>query len=273
MPKDSIEYGPLLVAEDECEKGDRHHQDHHAIPAKKKDAFPSRRTLSFIVIGETIVLLLGLFLSFDNNYKVDKHLPGRKQLFSPAQDVIEYEVKTFHVGFEGDMTVYQGEPSKELDEAWEDLYNFGISRIPKSQAAQLANKTSAIPDDPGYYIVELDVFHQLHCLNMIRKALNPLGYPDMSLTNPDPQEAKDNKEHISHCIDSIRQSLMCAGDVSTIVWQWAEPLKKAIVRGDVAHTCRNFEKIREWGKESTMRTLHDDTKKIEDGIVIPIIHN
>ena len=36
--------------------------------------------------------------------------------------------------------------------------------IPHEQAAQLPVKTAAIPEEPGYYVVGLDVFHQLHCL-------------------------------------------------------------------------------------------------------------
>lgn len=39
-----------------------------------------------------------------------------------------------------------------------------MNRIPKSQAALLPNKTAPIPGDDGYYIITLDVFHQLHCL-------------------------------------------------------------------------------------------------------------
>ena len=33
-----------------------------------------------------------------------------------------------------------------------------------SEAAQLANRTVPITDDPGHYVVTLEVFHQLHCL-------------------------------------------------------------------------------------------------------------
>jgi Mycotoxin biosynthesis protein UstYa len=54
----------------------------------------------------------------------------------------------------------------------------GISRINGVDAAQLPNFTTAIPNMLDSYVVELDVFHQLHCLNAIRKTLFPLRYPD-----------------------------------------------------------------------------------------------
>ena len=40
----------------------------------------------------------------------------------------------------------------------------GISRIPRSQAARLPNRTEDIPGDEGNFIIELDVFHEIHCL-------------------------------------------------------------------------------------------------------------
>ena len=40
----------------------------------------------------------------------------------------------------------------------------GISKIHESDARQLNNQTVPIPGEPEYYIIGLDVFHQLHCL-------------------------------------------------------------------------------------------------------------
>jgi len=37
--------------------------------------------------------------------------------------------------------------------------------IPEEQARKLANRTVIFPNDPQRrYVIELDVFHQLHCL-------------------------------------------------------------------------------------------------------------
>ncbi|KAJ6551767.1 hypothetical protein B0H19DRAFT_1264401 [Mycena capillaripes] len=212
---------------------------------------PSRRILLIIMAVETL-LLFWLIL----------RPAGPKNswpalVYSPAQDAVEYGVTTYAIG--GDKR-FHIPPSPALDKAWNDLYNFGISQIPKSQAALLPNKTHPIPGDEANYIVELDVFHNLHCLNMIRKGLHSDYYADAM-----------EIDHLDHCIDWIRQALMCAGDTSVVVWQWDPKQNKTTFQGDVAHTCRNFDKLRDWGKSHMIRTHYDTSVRIEDDIAIPII--
>ncbi|KAJ6629331.1 hypothetical protein B0H10DRAFT_1939740 [Mycena sp. CBHHK59/15] len=218
-----------------------------------RDKWPSRRALFFVIVAQMIGLIWMAF-----TVAMLRNTPG---LLSSI-DVVEYGVTTYAIG--GDKQ-FHIPPSPVLDEAWNDLYNFGISQIPKIQAALLPNKTHPIPGDEGNYIVELDVFHNLHCLNMIRKALNFEYYTEM-----DPRVVETN-DHLNHCVDWLRQSLMCAGDTSVVVWQWDEAQKKTTFQGDVAHTCRNFEKLREWGKSHMIRTTYNSSVRIEDDIVIPII--
>lgn len=64
----------------------------------------------------------------------------------------------------GRISITVGAPLADLLQEADDSETVGISRIPRSFAAQLINKTVPIPDDPGYYAVGLKVFHQLHCL-------------------------------------------------------------------------------------------------------------
>lgn len=40
----------------------------------------------------------------------------------------------------------------------------GIIEVPRSEAAKLVNTTMPVPEDPTQYVVELDFFHELHCL-------------------------------------------------------------------------------------------------------------
>ncbi|KAK3322987.1 hypothetical protein B0H66DRAFT_621021 [Apodospora peruviana] len=169
--------------------------------------------------------------------------------YSPAQDMLEYETRTFQLGLGTDLTEYQGRPSPELDR--QDHQQVGISLIPRSMAAQLPNKTVIFPHDKQRrYIIELDVFHQLHCLNMIRKALHPEYYkPHAAGPNPGDEDELLGPEHIDHCGDAMRQSLMCNSDVRVLVWTWNKEKQRNIEVGQIAHTRRRFDKIQAWARE------------------------
>ena len=44
-----------------------------------------------------------------------------------------------------------------------------ISAISSDEASHLLNETRAAPKAPDLYLIQLQVFHDLHCLNLIRK--------------------------------------------------------------------------------------------------------
>ncbi|KAJ3552825.1 hypothetical protein NM688_g3949 [Phlebia brevispora] len=170
-------------------------------------------------------------------------------VYSPAQDAVEYEARQWTAGLQV-PSIYQGKPSTEVDKAWEDLYNdFGISQVPQSQASLLPGAPASLNGNPEYYIVQLTVFHQMHCLNTIRKALAPEYYIDPvtgKLGNLGPGQLR---AHLSHCVDSLRQGIMCAGDISPIVWHRNTPNESAIIELEVPHTCRKYDKLVGWAKE------------------------
>ena len=80
--------------------------------------------------------------------------------------------------------------------------------------------------------------------NKVRKALHPEYY--------DKENLRLDKGHWDHCIESIRQSLVCSADVSPLVWQWVDRVQEVRLAGNIIHTCRNFEKIRRWALERTL---------------------
>ncbi|KAI5865341.1 hypothetical protein GGS23DRAFT_594879 [Durotheca rogersii] len=55
------------------------------------------------------------------------------------------------------------------------------------------------------YFASVDVFHQLHCLDLIRKYIFRNHYPDF-MAFQDSEYAIFN--HVDHCIDIIRQKIM-----------------------------------------------------------------
>jgi len=93
---------------------------------------------------------------------------------------------------------------------------------------------------------------------MLRQVAHPKHYPDFHLP----------MSHIRHCIGALRQSLMCAADISTIAWQWSEKDKTAMQRDDILHSCRDFEKIQAWAKENYGNEQQDFDVYIESDLKV-----
>ncbi|KAL5340873.1 hypothetical protein BJX70DRAFT_396256 [Aspergillus crustosus] len=153
-------------------------------------------------------------------------------------------------------------PSEAYDEAWEDLYHCRPSfqgSLSGSDAAKLPNHTLSLASEPGQYVVELDVFHQLHCLHHLHKtARTPTPTPTAHLNTSDPATISRFWAHLDHCSESLRQSLMCSSDVSTITWVWSDEVKRWQADGRSVHTCRDFGKIQEWAFGRSVGDLEVD---------------
>ncbi|KZS87708.1 hypothetical protein SISNIDRAFT_535241 [Sistotremastrum niveocremeum HHB9708] len=176
--------------------------------------------------------------------------PGIQTLYSPAQGSFENEIRVFSHALS--RSIFYGPPTDETDQAWQALLQNGVSRIPRHQAALLPNRTEQIPGDEDHYVVALDVFHQLHCLNVIRKALSPQRYQPPNNVLIDTGDGLIAFDHVDHCVNSIRESLMCNADISVNVWQWDAKRKRSIPRLDVLHTCKNWEGIAGWAHENNL---------------------
>jgi hypothetical protein len=80
-----------------------------------------------------------------------------------------------------------------------------------------------------------------HLQNQIRKRLY--------VTEVDEEDLLTNTEHVEHCIDALRQSLMCSADITPLPWMWVEEDQQAKVFAEVLHQCRDFSLIQKWGME------------------------
>ncbi|KAI9046410.1 hypothetical protein LZ554_009585 [Drepanopeziza brunnea f. sp. 'monogermtubi'] len=150
----------------------------------------------FVILVSVVlnVLLLGKVM-------FSKHARDRILTYSPALPALSYERVVFSSGFGIETSAFQGQPSEANNKLWTDLYDFGITRISADEARPMDNKTLPIPGPEGGYVVQLTVFHQLHCLNLIRKGI----YGAVDMTNKDDVLGI---EHLDHCVDILRQSIM-----------------------------------------------------------------
>ncbi|KAL2075217.1 hypothetical protein VTL71DRAFT_159 [Oculimacula yallundae] len=136
---------------------------------------------------------------------------------------------------------YAGPPSREIDIAWGRLLKGQVLTFSGDEAESLKDMTVA--NAKAEYHVVMDWAHQLHCLNKLRKALYPEYY------NPSDVETPVNRVvHLDHCINYLRQSIMCKADMTPIPFRLNNATRSLLPDFENVHTCRNFDKVREWGE-------------------------
>ncbi|MCJ1420489.1 hypothetical protein MMC32_006846 [Xylographa parallela] len=215
-----------------------------------------------------IYLLFGLFFAVNALWTLllisksfeqsDCHGGGPDLIYSPARDIISYEVVTTHSEIDS-MNAFKGLPRPELDQAWNEAYLYcdglplsfcggyladmleGPNIVVSSEDLKDINRTSIELADGSGYLGTLSVFHQIHCLDYIRKYIFREDYPSL--------EAPERRwQHVDHCFDEIRLSLMCHGDIALTTWSWNATEATPYANFNVKHECRNWDSILAWTK-------------------------
>ncbi|EFQ24893.1 uncharacterized protein GLRG_00037, partial [Colletotrichum graminicola M1.001] len=117
------------------------------------------------------------------------------------------------------------------------------------------------------YVGVIEVFHQLHCINVLRQYAWKDSYPEGLL----PTLLKYNspevaRQHADHCIETLRQAVTCNSDVTPFLIYQKEPSPGG-GRGldedfGAFHKCRRFDKLLDWVNENgvvvTWSNIQDD---------------
>ncbi|KAK0625001.1 hypothetical protein B0T17DRAFT_492635 [Bombardia bombarda] len=180
---------------------------------------------------------------------------------APASYLLSYQTKPLY--FDEDPK-FAGLP-EDVDEAWEQLLEPINIRASKEEIEQSRSK---LTDDivrvvDGDYVAVLSVHHELHCLDALRRRI----FPEYYNKNQTAQEAEYEIYHLSksHCVDTIRRSLMCKADVAMYTAYWigdhtAIPSKE--LRSNSDTVCVDWEAIDGWARQ---RLLPKDKYKVRPG--------
>ena len=63
---------------------------------------------------------------------------------------------------------------------------------------------------------------------------------------------------VAHCLDILRQQLMCQVDIGVLGQVWVHPTDpEPFVDFHTVHKCRDFEAIRKWAEERQLPPIED----------------
>ncbi|KAI8627966.1 hypothetical protein F5Y19DRAFT_160058 [Xylariaceae sp. FL1651] len=229
---------------------------HHSFYSCDYHSMLSNRKLrvGFVILA-SILLLLSFASGATIAYLLYRSPPDPSlQLYSPVNHLVEYVPRKFQRGRGEDKTPYQGWPSDEIDRQWEESYSAGmLSVIDAKTAGLLPENTERLPLEgrEGEYIITLDVFHQMHCLDIIRMSLYRDRY-DKHFYFPNGTVDHCKWLHVDHCLDQVRQALICNADVSVVYFAWSDIVQGLCPHVENKHTCRNYDKILDWAKDRTI---------------------
>ncbi|TWU74018.1 hypothetical protein ED733_000992 [Metarhizium rileyi] len=172
---------------------------------------------------------------------LDAECAAHTTQWSPVlKDVhVKYEPQLFNGTFMRE-SIYRQEGSPEVDKAWEDLgvdYRAGIISYEDGLASGLK---------PSF--VQRAAKYGGGFLNLLRKSLyfNYDHYKQLG------DHEFINKEvilrpHITHCLDAVRQVLMCNVDTGVLGQVWAGSERPfPFPDFNTNHKCKNYDEIRVW---------------------------
>lgn len=142
------------------------------------------------------------------------------------------------------------QPGPEVDEAWEKYEIIRSHVLTKDEVIKLGKDPSIVAKfDNDYwgfggdaYMAQMDIFHQIHCLNMLRKA----AFQDYQPNYEPEARSKMYWIHLHHCVDISLQNIMCTGTTDLLTLNWMEEYSRPWPDFSVYHQCRDFDTLEEW---------------------------
>ncbi|KAH6712421.1 hypothetical protein BKA61DRAFT_485707, partial [Leptodontidium sp. MPI-SDFR-AT-0119] len=166
-------------------------------------------------------------------------------LTAPAQEAVSREAKVLSVKINQTSNIFNAEPSLEVDDAWSSLFRYANIRVTKDEIKRTGRPSIELSDGSGDYFGTLDVYHQLHCLKYIRQYVHQDYYTVRDTNVP-------VKDHVNHCIEMLRQVVMCKVDTALMTYEWLPDFPGPWPNFGIQHECVNWEKIDNWSKERSI---------------------
>ncbi|KAI1124452.1 hypothetical protein F5Y10DRAFT_249326 [Nemania abortiva] len=182
------------------------------------------RLRSIIYFGAVILIWL-ITLGLSYLFGVSREHLGPPAVYKPTGDL------HYYMHFNGSFAQGSG---PESDDLWDSLFPEKLGFVKHPEVA---------PDVAG-----IAVFHQLHCLNMLRIAFfaSTDGTLEEMASHDHDANHRASLHHIRHCFEYLRQSLMCLSDANLENMNYTT---QGVSGWQTERTCRNFEGLRSWANE------------------------
>jgi hypothetical protein len=119
-------------------------------------------------------------------------------------------------------------PDPKVNDAWEELdsiLTFPISADDVRKLGKDPELAVKYPEEyglgPDAYVAQLDVFHQIHCLNLLRH----LAWAEYGRNESHGKKPYSDLHfiHVSHCTEILMQNILCTANTDVITFNVSIP--------------------------------------------------
>ncbi|KAI1407128.1 hypothetical protein F5Y13DRAFT_175597 [Hypoxylon sp. FL1857] len=135
-----------------------------------------------------------------------------------------------------EISPFAGPPSPSVDKAWHELLEQTTLRA-SADELKLSNQTSVELPEGGGYMVWLGVFHQLHCIKMLRQ----WNYREHYHPNVTEKDRPHWDIHADHCLDVLRSAAKCHADTTLTTFGWLDQPKPMLNTRPIEHKCMDWD--------------------------------
>lgn len=176
--------------------------------------------------------------------------------WSPAISSVTYDAVKYNITTQDNPYVGKG---PDVDRAWRAIsYDTGDQWLSTHDMAKLEMPlTSLQVEHPSTgeqgYRVGIEVFHQLHCLNLLRRVTYKDYYEPLGGEFAGGSEKL--QKHTDHCLEVLRLNLQCNADVGLFTFYMVDGDPLAWPQLNSKHVCRNFDAVRKWALDHSVGNM------------------
>ncbi|PQE19589.1 tat pathway signal sequence protein [Rutstroemia sp. NJR-2017a WRK4] len=114
----------------------------------------------------------------------------------------------------------------------------------------------------GGYLAQLEGFHDLHCLRVLWYDHHADEIPETKKSKL--ENSRHYEAHYEHCVDLLRQNLMCHFDTSFATFNWLVDIDEPFPFFANPKKCRKMDKLIDWAHEHKFHKPEGFTWKAPD---------
>lgn len=189
----------------------------------------------------------------------DQDALRRVSLYSPILEGANLRLSTQQMNgnlWDGLVSPWYGGPDEpDKEHAWDEMEYIRMIPLTSAQVVKMGKDPARVAkfEDRYWgmgndsYVGSMDLFHQVHCLNLLRKAAfadHPGNAPGHAGRRR--EMGKIESMHIKHCTNMLMQHLLCTGDTGMLTYKWVEENDRPFPDFSVNRKCKDWRQIAEF---------------------------